>query len=681
MSEKIVWLFIFLILYWGYCIFWGARCGRRAATASNYFVAGRRLPIWLFVVAVTTASFGGWYFIGHPGLVLNDGFPYAFAAVGAIAIPLSGAVLLKRQWVLSKRFGYLTPGEMLADYYGSEALRLVVLAVALLFAIPFTGLLLGGSGFLISVVSDGYVSRDMAMWGLALVLVVYVTAGGLAGIANVAVLQGILMAMGIVALGLIALDHVGGFEVLNRKLADLAATRIGGLGTTRGLGGGDYNGLFALSGVAQWTAGLGKESPVGGLWTGVMCLSFMFALLGVLAAPAFSIWAFSSETPRPFAAQQVWAAATAVGALVLVFSVIQGAGALFLGANKAVTEAGLAVAQILPDLSGGRQAALVPYYINSVTEALPWLAALLAVCGLVALQATGAVHLAASGTMLSRDVFRRFLKPGATHGGQKLFARIAILIVTGLALSLATYDRTTLIELGALALPVAFQLWPALLGAVWFPWITRQGALYGLVAGIIAVVLTESIGQTLTGGTLPWGRWPWTIHSAGWGMFFNLTICVIASAMTRESAGRLHRQKFHDVLQDHAAPRATARGVKTFAWILVALWLFFGAGPGGVIGNYLFGAPDAGYDGWDFAMPSLWAWRILWWGLGVVLIWFLAYGLEMSTAPKRPVVSLSEDVHSGSGAGPPASSGFETARRSGSGLRSDLRSDLGSMPR
>ncbi|MYK13028.1 MAG: hypothetical protein F4050_02960, partial [Rhodospirillaceae bacterium] len=662
MSDKIVWLFIFLTLYWGYCIFWGARCGFRSPSASDYFVAGRRLPVWLFVMAVTTAAFGGWSFTGHPGLVLRDGFSYAFAAIGAIAIPLSGVVLLKRQWALSKRFGYMTPGEMLADYYGSEAIRLIVLAIALLFAIPFTGVLLGGSGFLINVVTDGYVSRDMAMWGLTLVLVIYVTAGGIVGIANVAVLQGILMAMGMIVLGLIALDHVGGFEVLNRKLADLAATRIGDWGTTRGLGGGDYNGLFALSGVAQWTAGLGKEAPAGGLWTGVMCLSFLFALLGVMAAPTFSIWAFSSESPRPFAAQQVWASAAAVGAILLIFSAIQGAGALFLGANKAVTEAGLAVAQVLPDLSGGRQAALVPYYINSVAEALPWLAALLAVCGLVAMQATGAVHLAASGTMLSRDMFRRFLKPGATHGGQKLFARIAILMVAGLALALATYDRVTLIELGALALPIAFQLWPTLLGAIWFPWITRQGALYGLGAGVLAVILTESIGQTLTGDTLPWGRWPWTIHSAGWGIFFNLLVCVAASAMSQEHGAREHRQKFHDFLQDHAAPRSERRGVRTFAWILVVVWLFFGAGPGGVVGNFLFGAPGAGYDAWDFAMPSLWAWRILWWGGGVFLVWFLAYGLEMSTAPKKPIVSLSEDIHGATAGRSTAPSRFKTAR-------------------
>ncbi len=44
-------------------------------------------------------------------------------------------------------------------------------------------------------------------------------------------------------------------------------------------------------------------------------------------------------------------------------------------------------------------------------------------------------------------------------------------------------------------------------------------------------------------------------------------------------------------------------------------------------------------------MPSIWAWQILWWGLGVVMMWFLAYKMEMSTAPEKPIISLTEDFH------------------------------------
>jgi len=30
-------------------------------------------------------------------------------------------------------------------------------------------------------------------------------------------------------------------------------------------------------------------------------------------------------------------------------------------------------------------------------------------------------------------------------------------------------------------------------------------------------------------------------------------------------------------------------------------------------------------------MPSLWAWQVIWWALGVSVIWFLANKLRLST--------------------------------------------------
>jgi Na+/proline symporter len=643
LSAKVAWLFIFVVLYWGYCIFWGASSAREARSAALYFVAGRRLSVWLFVMAATATSFGGWAFVGHPGLVYRDGFQYAHAAFYAIVIPVTGLVFLKRQWMLSRRFGYLTPGEMLGDYLGSEAIRFLVLGISLVFAIPFVGLQLGASGFLVSAVTDGWISRDAAMWGLAIVLVIYVTAGGLAGVANVASLQCILLAMGMLVVGIIALDLVGGFRALNQGLAQLAASPIGEWGTTRGLGGGDYNAYFAIPGVIQWTAGLGREAPIGGLWTGVMCLTYMFSLMGIQAAPAFSLWAYASESPRPFAPQQVWASSLVIGLILVVFTTLQGMGAHLLGADVAAADAGLAVARVIPDLSADRHGGLVPYYINTIGEAAPWLVGLLAVCGLAAMQATGAVHLMAAGAMLSRDIFRRYLRPDASDRGQVLFARISVLVLTGLALLMATFAQDAMVHLGGLALPLGFQLWPSLLAATWLPWITRQGAVFGLVAGIVAVILTEGVGQLLAGGSLPWGRWPWTIHSAGWGMFFNLLICIVASAMTQDQRERARRTEQHAFLRAHAGLPPAKQRARAFAGAVILVWMFFAVGPGAVVGNRIFGAPDAGYEGWDFGMPSIWAWQIIWWGLGVVMMWFLAYKMELSTPPARPIESLSGD--------------------------------------
>jgi len=581
--------------------------------------------------------------MGQPGLVFRDGLQFGFAALISIVIPFAGVMFLKRQWMLGKRFGYLTPGEMLADYFQSDAIRLLVVAIALVFAIPFLALLLGASGYLFTLVTDGWISRDVAVWVLAAVLIIYVTSGGLRGVANVSTLQAVLLAVGIVIVGVIALNLAGGFEAFNQGMARIAGSSIGTWGTTLGHGGGDYNASFAVPGVVQWTAGLGKEAPAGGIWTGIMCLTFMFAFMGIQSAPAFSMWAFASESPRPFGPQQVWASSCVIGLILIFFTTFQGMGAQLLGANPALSDAGLATAKILPDLTDGRQGGLVPAYIIAVGAVAPWLVGFLAVCALAAIQSTAAAYMTTAGAMLSRDIYRRHLDPNATHKNQILFSRIAMLIVTVLALLMATYAQDAVMVFGSLALAFGFQLWPSLMAVTWFPWITRQGATYGLAAGMIAVILTDALGQTLTGNALPWGRWPWTIHAAGWGIFFNLLVCIVASAMTQDETERSHRMKYHDFLRDHAALPAAKHRLKTAAWIIAIVWMFFAIGPGAVIGNYLFGAPDAGYEGWDFGMPSIWAWQIIWWGLGVMMMWFLAYKLELSTLPTKPVVALVED--------------------------------------
>jgi uncharacterized protein YggT (Ycf19 family) len=43
-------------------------------------------------------------------------------------------------------------------------------------------------------------------------------------------------------------------------------------------------------------------------------------------------------------------------------------------------------------------------------------------------------------------------------------------------------------------------------------------------------------------------------------------------------------------------------------------------------------------------MPSIWAWQILFWLLGVAMMWFLAFKMEMSTIPDTEIESLVEDI-------------------------------------
>ena len=630
-----------MVLYWVYCIYWGIKSSQQAKTATDYFVAGRRLGLWVFVLAATATSFSGWTFMGHPGLIYRDGFQYAYASFYAITIPFTGVMFLKRQWILGKRFGYVTPGEMLADYFKGDGVRYLTVVIALCFSIPYLGLQLAASGKLFNVLSDGLVTVTMGTWILSAVVLVYVASGGLRAVAYVDTLQCILLAFGIVAIGFIAYDLVGGWTALNQGLAKVALVKGTKWGVTPGDG---YSAYFAIPGVIQFTAGLGKETPVGGLWTGVMVLTYMFALMGIHSAPAFSMWSFGNKDPRPFAPQQVWASSFGIGAILFFFTAAQGMGGHLLGADPVVNAAGANISNVLPESIGkGGQGNLVPYYINTLGDTAPWFVGLLAVCALAAMQSTGAAYMSTAGGMLTRDLYKKLINPKASHDTQKFFGRLGVAFIVLAALLVATFSKDALVLLGGLAVAFGFQMWMPLMSICYFPWFTRQGVTAGMAAGIVAVMLTESIGQKLFGAALPWGRWPLTMHSAFWGMFFNLGIATIVSSMTQNASDRAHRQKYHDFLQQHAGLPASKQGLKPVAWAITLAWLFFGIGPGAVIGNDIFGAPND-YASWTFGIPSIWAWQILFWALGVGMMWFLAYKMEMSTIPDKEIVALTDDI-------------------------------------
>ncbi len=634
MTHKVVWLFAFIAMYWAYCMQWGVSSARVSRNAEDFFLADRQLPAWVFVLFSSAASFAGWAVLGHPALTLRDGLPYAQLGLAAVAIPLTGVLFLKRQWLLGKHFGYSTPGEMFSDYFGGDAMRILVLIVALLCSVPFVAMQLTASGYLVQWLSDGILPWDLAMWILTAVVFLYVCIGGLRAAAYVGSLQGLLFVAGIIAVGLIALGQLGGFAGLIQALAKLGGTSAGPWGSSAQ----GYNAYLNIPGVVQFTAGLGKEMPVAGMWTASMVLTTCFALMGIQASPAFSVLAFSCRDPKGFAPQQVWVSAGLVGAVLVFLSVAQGMGANFLGASETISDAGLALGKSLPDLSGGEESGLFAHYLLLIANEAPWLMALLAVCALAAIHAMVALFCSTAGTMIAKDVFLRYLAPRADLVRQKLFARVGIAAVVLAALLLATYAPQAQAQLGALALGFAFQLWPALAGICWFPWITRQGVTVGLVAGMLGVLFTEQLGATLCsflGFELPWGRWPWTVHSAGWGIFLNVIACVVVSWLSHNADDRAHRMRFHKLFTSTVAIAPNKRFLRPVAWALTLIWFFFAVGPGAILGNDLFGAPNAGLAGWPMGVPSLWAWQMLWWALGVLVIWFLAYRLEMSTRPRR----------------------------------------------
>ena len=609
LMEQKPWLLGFVGLYWAYCLFWGFKGARAAKTSTDYFLAGRSIGIWVFVLAATATSFSGWTFVGHPGKIFTDGLPYAFASFYALTIPFTGVLFLRRQWVLGKAYNYITPGEMYSDYYGGNAIRLLTVLVAFLFSVPYLGVQLRASGSLFNVLTDGLIPVNVGMIALSTVVMIYVASGGLKSVAFVDCAQAILLALGITVLGGVVLYYLGGWSGFTGGLAELVRLDVES-GKNLTLDG--YSTKVAIPGSIQMVSA--GSSSIGGGWTGIMCMTYMFALMGIQSSPAFSMWAFSNKTSRAFRWQQVVASALVIGVILFTFTIFQGLGGQM-----------LVYKGILVDVTDSN---LVPKIISLLSKSVPWLVGLLAVCALAAMQSTGAAYMSTFSAMVTKDIYAKYISPDATDKSQKFTGRLFVVLVTVAALFVAANSSQAIVMLGGLAVAYGFQMYPSLIGLCYYKGFTRKGVVAGLVVGLIAVTLTD---KTSGWFGVPWGAYPFTIHSAGWGILFNLITTTVVSLLTRESDLRKKiKQQKHDLLQAVSGMNQERKKKIRSAWVLTLIWFLVGFGPFATIGNSLFSDPNLPQLWAPLSLPSLWVWQLLFLAYGVFVMWYLAFYMGLS---------------------------------------------------
>ena len=626
MDEKLFWLIAFVGIYWAYCLFWGFKGARSAKTSTDYFLAGRSIGVWVFVLAATATSFSGWTFVGHPGKIFTDGLPYAFASFFALTIPLTGVLFLRRQWVLGKVYKYITPGEMYSDYYGGNAMRILTVLVAFLFSVPYLGVQLRASGDLFHILTDGLVSVNFGMFALSTVVMIYVASGGLRSVAYVDCAQAILLALGIAILGGITIHYAGGWSGFIDGVANLIQKDIDS-GQNLTMDG--YSKKVAIPGSIQFVSAGSKS--VGGVWTGMMCMTYMFALMGIQSSPAFSMWAFANKTPRAFRWQQVVASSVVIGIMLFSFTIFQGFGGHVLEAKGV--------------LSATSDKNLVPQLINLLSSSAPWLVGLLAVCALAAMQSTGAAYMSTFSAMVTRDIYAQYVSPGASDQVQKLTGRIFVIVVTMAALVVAANSSQAIVMLGGLAVAYGFQMYTALIGICYYKGFSTKGVVAGLIVGLVAVTLTD---KTSAWFGVPWGAYPFTIHSAGWGIFFNLITTWIVTILYPDSQEEKEiKVQKHELLQSVTGMSPERKKKIKLAWGLTLFWFIVGFGPFATIGNSIFSDPNSPLTWAPFGLPSLWVWQLVFLAYGIFVMWFLAFHMGMSEPiDMDKIEKIAEKIHS-----------------------------------
>jgi len=617
LNDKLLWLAVFVGFYWLYCLFWGIKGAKTSKTSEDYFLAGRNIGLWVFVLAATATSFSGWTFVGHPGKIFTDGLPYAFASFYALTIPFTGVLFIRRQWILGKAFKYITPGEMYSDYYGGNAIRFLTVLVAFLFSVPYLGVQLRASGDLFNIITDGLVPVNFGMIALSTVVVIYVASGGLRSVAYVDSAQCILLAVGICVIGITTIYFSGGWnnfisafhEVVNKDLVNKNNLTPSG-----------HSSLVAIPGSIQFVSNGSKS--IGGPWTGMMCLTYMFALMGIQASPAFSMWAFSNKNSSAFRWQQVVASSLIIGIILFTFTIIQGIGGHVLVLNDVI--------QNVNDKN------LVPKLINLLSSSFPWLVGLLAVCALAAMQSTGSGYMSTFSAMVIKDIYLKFLNKNASDKNQKNSGRLIVILIAIIAIFVAANTTSAIVMLGGLAVAYGFQMYPALLGICYFKWFSTRGIVFGLIAGLITVTLTD---KTSIWFGLPWGSYPLTIHSAGWGIFVNLIVTITTSFFIKDDKKRKKiKNKRHEFLSKISVLSEKKKKFVPLAWILTIIWFLVGFGPFATIGNSFFSNPNQTITWSPFGLPSIWIWQLFFLGYGIFVMWFLAFYMELSKPVKEETI-------------------------------------------
>jgi solute:Na+ symporter, SSS family len=586
--------------FFAYAIYIAARSSRLAADPADFLDAGGKIPSWGFIFAGTGVMLAGLGLSDHFLLTAAYGLQYSHVALGLVVAALCSALVQKRIWLAARISGSRTIGDLMGDYFGSTTIRLYLLAVLFLFSVPLSAFYLTQIGALIQAASGGALPSSLAIPTIAFFLFLFSAIGGWWGVIYVVAAQSLLL--------LVLIAFSGGFA--SAAFDELALVSEGIRAA---------EGIFPdrIPGVVQFTDGIGKELPIGGLWTTVAILSFALSLTGVVLSPGFSFLGITTAAKKTFAFSQVWMIAGIAAGLLLLVAPLIGA-----------------------EVSASGQPGFTGYIDRlAATDQLVTVGFVLML--LAALQIGIAFFAASGASIVTLELVSRFILPDLPGAGQKLAAQIALAAIYLAIATAASYAPLGTAIFSSLALPLSAQLLPAFLGLAWLPWISRSGVIAGLVFGALLVLFTEPFGLILFEGLfldLPWGRWPLTVHSAAWGLFFNLGACLLVSTFTRGGEERDRRQRLHDAFaRDDRVGGKAARSAK---WSLMLLWLFFAMGPGAILGNDFFSRPI--FTGTDVSLgvPSLLVWQLLFWIGGVPLVWWLAYPGRMSVIEVEPAQTL-----------------------------------------
>jgi SSS family solute:Na+ symporter len=514
---------------------------KSSGSEEDYYLAGRGQGVLVTVLTIMATFFSSAAMLGIPGLIYKDGMAFLFFALN---LPVSGAVIYilgSRIWRLGRIRGYVTPADLVTDYYGgSGLLRSLVALVGFLYVIPYIIMQIKAGGYLaqrmfpnaesITFLGSQYGIFEAGTIALSILTMVYVLIGGMRSVAWTDVVQGILLLSGMMIAGLATVMAMGGPVSFFQELANLPAE-------------------------AQSLPG-----PSGGWSPWKLMTICIFASLGTMIQPGQWMRYYAARSTMTLK-QSALIFALILPACFLVGVMLVGLGARVLYPPSDET------GTLLPHPSIGSSASEFDQVVVAMLqEHIPLLlgagfgvvvVSVILVAIMAASMSTADSNLHALSAVLTRDVYDKFVRPKAGDREKTWFGRGVIIVATLLALWLVRVGEDNpdfqplalIAQLMFVAIAFSGQLLPLAIDVLFVRKGTQTGAIWGMISGILVVFLFtpfptlmfgEGFGNTFGSITGTLGK----LFDIGFvGVAVNTLVFVIVSKFT-QAPDKEHIQRF-----------------------------------------------------------------------------------------------------------------------------------------
>ena len=407
-------------------------------TPEDYFLADRKIgSIVLFFTLIAT-NFSTFAFLGLAGAGYRIGISYyPMIGFGTALVGITFYFIGYKVWLLGKEKGLITPSELIENRLPSQPLKLLFLAVMVIFTIPYLALQPIGSGYMIENLTNGQIPYFLGAALLTFIIVLYVFVGGMKSVALTDVSQGVLMFV-VMIVGVVAIaQSIGGLSQANQTVYQLKPE------------------LFSRSGMNNF-------------FTPHKWFSYM--LLWSLSVPMFPQMFMRFYTAKTGNYLKLPATLYPLIAMMFICPVLIG---MWGHIN-------------FPDLVGKEADRIFPMMLTEYTST--GIASLVMVGVLAALMSTLDSQLLALSSMITRDIYIVYIRPQASLKEQTFVGKILIVILAIIGLILAANPPATIAAIATQAFSGLAVLFPTVIAALYGKNISPLSCIISIIFGEMAII-------------------------------------------------------------------------------------------------------------------------------------------------------------------------------------------------